>query len=131
MLELIFTILIGSWESNCIQTQNQNHQGYLKEIYQFEKENQRFINQKYWYSDDQCSLQFDSETQVGTFKLGNKITPFFSGPENFELDFYYDQNFDLGVVSSLSKESIKIGRGMINSNWRNTMPSLFELKKIK
>ena len=125
----INTLLIGTFESNCIQTQNQNHQGYLKEIYHFDEKNPIFSHEKAWYSDPQCSDFLDSEFQEGKFQIGKKIPSFFSQAQNFEIDFLYDQQFDLGIVTIVDENTIKIGRGMVNSQWRNTMPSLFEFKK--
>jgi hypothetical protein len=124
---MTLALLVGIWSSTCIQTQLNGRQGFVKEIYAFEEGGDyEFVRE--WYEDSGCKKLRESDSEVGTVVIGNRLSGMFISGNTFEADFRAVDGVDLGALS-LSNNSLKIARGMKNSSMRNTMLGIFEFRK--
>ena len=126
---LTLAVFIGLWTSTCIQTQiSGNNEGFVKESYSIE-ETGNFEFKREWFKDPQCSDSESVDVELGTIRIGKKLSGMFITGEAYEANFSTETGTDLGAISLAKKDSVKIARGMKNSSMRNTMLGLFEYKK--
>ena len=126
-------LIVGIWSTTCIQTQiSKNNQSfttanYAKETYTFEKDGSYEFKRE-WFLNSTCTEQSGTDTEAGTVELGSKFNIFFGG-EAYEANFNSQAGVDLGAISVKGNKTLKVARGVRNSNLRNTMLSLFEHTK--
>jgi hypothetical protein len=126
---LSLALLIGLWQTSCIQTQINMKQGFAVESYQF-SENGNFEFKRDWYNDGLCiESRSDIEIENGTIKLGKVVEDNFNNFNLTHADYMVGEDKDLGVIS-VSGDFMRLSRGMKNSSIRNTMLSLFQYKKL-
>ena len=122
---LTLALLAGLWTTTCIQTQTVVKQGFAIDSYEFAQEGD-FVFTRQWFSDSKCEVAETTDEEIGTVKIGKELTSFFG--TSFEADFKTDKGADFGVMS-LKENKLKIGRGVLNAQMRNTMTGLFEYSK--
>lgn len=126
---MTLAMIAGLWATTCIQTQISNaNQGYVIEKYRIEATGD-YSFEREWYSDPQCDDHISTDSESGTMTLGKPLHSFFSNGEVVAADFSSQNGVDLGALSLKKDTSIKVARGVRNSNMRNTMLSLFEYQK--
>jgi hypothetical protein len=122
-------ILVGIWTTTCIQTQIANvNQGFMKETYIFE-ETGSYEYTREWFHDSKCITPKETESESGMVEIGPKLQGIFLPDNTFEANFNSQAGVDLGALNVSSDKHIRVSRGVINSNLRNLMLSLFEFKK--
>ncbi|MBA2406023.1 MAG: hypothetical protein H0V66_14705, partial [Bdellovibrionales bacterium] len=106
--------LAGEWATNCIKSQMLETQGYVIELYTFQKPNE-FQFRQTWYKDANCKKNvFKNIVQKGTFTLGKENTNNgFNPAGTLEVEFVNKDVTDKGLVW-MDKENnqLRISRGM-------------------
>jgi hypothetical protein len=123
---LTLALLAGLWSTTCIQTQLADRSGFTIESYEFSEAGD-FIFNRQWYSDSKCTAAINTDQELGTVKIGKEVSTFF-GTSSYEADFKTLAGSDFGVIS-LKENKLKVGRGFLNTQMRNTMTGLFDYIK--
>jgi hypothetical protein len=123
---LTLALLAGLWTTTCIQTQLAERSGFTIESYEISEAGD-FIFNRQWFSDSKCSSAVTTDQELGTVKIGKEVSTFF-GTTSHEADFKTLAGSDFGVVS-VKENKLKLGRGFLNTQMRNTMLGLFDYIK--
>jgi hypothetical protein len=125
MLTLI--LLTGLWSTTCIQTQVTGKDGFVVDSYEFSEAGD-FVFNRHWFSDQKCKNEVSVDQELGTVKIGNEISSIFN-QNTYEAHFKTLAGSDFGVIS-LRDNKLKVGRGFLNTQMRNTMTGIFEYTKL-
>jgi hypothetical protein len=124
MLTLI--LLTGLWTTTCIQTQIAGKQGFTIDSYEFSEAGD-FVFSRQWFNDSKCVNAESTDQELGTVKIGKEVSNMFTAGTH-EADFKTLAGSDFGVIS-LNNNKLKIGRGFLNTQMRNTMTGVFDYIK--
>jgi hypothetical protein len=121
----------GEWTSGCIQSQSKNDQGYVVEVYSFERP-AKFQLKRTWFKEQYCiGDSFKSDSENGTFKIGKENTNNgFNPAGTFEVEFKSETATDKGLLwVNDSYQKLRISRGL--GTQQNTMLGLFLYQHAK
>ncbi len=120
-------LFIGIWSTTCIQSQIQNQSGYVQETYSIRKDGAYEFTRD-WYRDSSCQDFDHSDTEAGTVEIGRKITTIFTPNDVWEANWSTSDGVDAGAIF-VRENKLRIGRGVKNSTFRNTMLGIFDYVK--
>ena len=123
---LTLALLAGIWSTTCIQTQISGRQGFVVETYEMAVAGD-FTFSREWFKDENCQSPEAIDQELGSLKIKKEVSMSFT-PNTYEADFKTLAGLDYGVVS-LNGNKLKVGRGFLNSQMRNTMTGVFEFTK--
>ena len=123
---LTLTLLAGIWSTTCIQTQISGRSGFVVETYEVAAPGD-FTFSREWFTDSKCESAESTDQELGTLKIGKAVSMSFT-PNTYEADFKTLAGSDFGVVA-LKGDKLKVGRGFLNSQARNTMTGVFDYTK--
>lgn len=127
---MTLALIVGLWTTTCIQTQIAgNNDGFAIESYEI-SEAGTFEFSRQWFEDAKCTDAKATDLEIGTLKIGSKMTGMFITGDTFEADFTTSAGKDLGAISLKDAKTLKVGRGLKGSNFRNTMLGVFDFKKM-
>ena len=122
--------LSGDWKNSCAQAQMNSKQGFITEVYSFNKTSE-FAMKREWFKEAGCIGEvFSVDEEQGSLKIGKENSNNGFNPQGtYDADFVTEKGMDKGLIwISGDYSKLRLSRGF-GGAMRNTMLGLFEYKK--